>query len=555
MSDRPLAHRALPLRASAILLAALAAHSTGTSLVGQTVGVIATGVSGSTVSSQANWRRSTVMAPDGSLWAVVRDLATDGTGQLYLRTSRDGGATWTGRYDLPTTEDGAAALDFGPGCETLHVGWHALDGGSWANVYHQEFDVATGSWVGQPNQLVAGSSANDQFYISDVCVTAGGAVVVAITTHRAPVGNWTSGWSAGIFVRPAGAAAFDPVRQVNTDTYGQRIDCQNDGEIIHMSFRTNTGLYGTRYRGFDCATGQFTSASDVQVALATANVAHIGMDDTRTLYVIYTTGGSSPGTGEIRMATAPAANPATWTSHLVASDADLLKGNVSDVHYSLANAPGAIFPVYSKKTADNFQTLYYQVWSGGVQVLGETVAIATTDAERFRVVGGVRNPGDALSTGVVVENRSSNFPDRQVEYVRLGSAARGTEFGSPCQGSLAAPPRLSLGALPIGGGMLDLRWSDAPASQPVAAFADPFCLTPPFDLSAIGAPGCAIAIGTSVSFAVGTTSGTGTANLQLAIPMNPTFAGQAVHFQSVVVAPGANLASIVLTNAVTMVAD
>ena len=102
MQDRPLPTPRLTRRASAVLLTALAVHGAGDRLACQTVGVIATGVSGSTVSSQANWRRSVAMAPDGTLWAVVRDLATDGTGQLYLRSSTDGGATWTGRYDLPT---------------------------------------------------------------------------------------------------------------------------------------------------------------------------------------------------------------------------------------------------------------------------------------------------------------------------------------------------------------------------------------------------------------------------------------------------------------------
>ena len=82
--------------------------------------------------------------------------------------------------DTPTAGDTAGALVFGTDCDVCHIGWSARGTGSFFNAYYQAFNVRTMQWLGSPTLLVAGTSANDQYYVNDVEVTAKGTVVVVI---------------------------------------------------------------------------------------------------------------------------------------------------------------------------------------------------------------------------------------------------------------------------------------------------------------------------------------------------------------------------------------
>ncbi|MBK8975424.1 MAG: hypothetical protein IPM29_05825 [Planctomycetes bacterium] len=516
---------------------------------------LATGSASVTVSSMSSWRRSVVIAPTGVMWALLRDVDPGvGDGQLYLTASTDGGATWTGRFDLATAGDGAGALCADRSCGTLQIAWNALNGGAFQDVYYQEFDTRAVRFVGSPQQLTTATSSNDQYYAEDVAVTERGAVVLAISTHRSPpVPPWRSGWSSGLLVRPAGAAVFDPVRPVNTDAYGVRIDLQAVGEVVHGAFRTNTGLYGIRYRGFDCATGAFTTTTDVQVDVGTANVSQIAVTRNGDMYVLYVAGGTTAGTGELRVGYSTVANPTQWTVQPLAADTDLLRGNVSYYHYSLAtDGLGNVVAFYSRKTGEQHQNLYYRVLIAGQIVTPETLAVPSTDADRFLIVGGIRNPGTVVAPSCIVESRAAVHVGNRVDLLRLGNGALAVEHGVGCAGSLPVAPRFAAVSLPIGGGTLSLQLSDAPASTPGALLFGFSCPPAPIDLTPFGLTGCQLDIAGPDS--VGLPSGpAGTARLDLPIASSPAYAGVPLLFQSIVVALGANPANAVTTNALTAV--
>lgn len=540
---------------SRFALSALLMPLLGVPTPSQVFAPIAVGDASNTVTSMASWRRAVAVLPDGTLWALVRVADATNGGQLYLTASVDGGRTWAGRFDVPTQNDGAGAVCASRDCGRIHVAWNALDTGSYHDVYYQEFDARTQSWNGQPLQLTTATGSNDQYYANDVAVTEQGALVVAITTHRGPPqSTWNGGWAAGILVRPYGAAQFDPVRQVNTDTYGQRIDLQAVGEVVHMAFRTNTGLYGIRYRAFDVAAGQFTTASDVQVDTGTSNVSQIAADASGGIYVLYVAGGTSPGAGEIRIAYAAPNSPGTFTTQPVATDADLVRGNVSDYHYSLASTGGdEVWAVYSKKTGEQYQNLYMRPYAGGAAIAPEVTVLRTTDADRFRFVGGVRNPGTSIPPAAVVESRATVHVGNRVDFYALTGSDRGVRYGIGCGAGLPAIPILRTVGWPSSA-TLTLELADAPANQPAALLISGACLPVPFDLTALGLTGCRLEIASpdSAPWAIGPN---GTARFSITPPTPVPYAGVPFQLQSVVIAPGANPAGVVLTNAQTVVFD
>ena len=540
---------ACALRALSVLLAS------ATALSAQVVGTIAQGNASNTVTSMSSWRRSVVLTATGTLWALVRDNANGN--QLYLTSSVDGGATWTGRFDVPTTDDGAGAIAADRvDCGILHVAWNALDGGSWQDVYHAEFDVAAG-FVGTPTKLTNATGSNDQYFADDVATTPDGSVVVAMHTHRAPAsGSWTSGWSAGLFHRRPGQSTFDPVQQVNTDSFGIQIDLQPVGNVVHAAFRTNTGLYGIRYRAYDTTIPGFTTGTDIQVATGTSNSSQIAATANGDLYVLHSSGGTSAGSGELRMAWLPAGGGGGgWTSQPVTSDPDLLRGNVSHLHFSLAtDGTDAAYAIYSKVTGEQHRNLYFRVFQGGQAVTTETPVATSNDPDRYRIIAGVRNPSTTGAPMAIVESRAAVHPGNLLEFLRIGAAGRAETYGSGCRGNLANEPRLAVGAQPLAGTTLPLEWSDAPANAPAALLFGAACRRPALDLTAFGFTGCRLWVDAPGSAGL-VMDGQGRATVPLAIPANPSYAGLPFQLQSIVLAAGANAGGAVLTAPLAVVVD
>jgi hypothetical protein len=523
--------------------------ASATVLSAQVSTTIAAGTGQLTVGSQGNHRRGLAVAPDGRLFAMVRE-ADPTDSRLVLHVSADGGASWTRlpQSDTPTSGDGSGAIVFGNECRVLHAAWNATGGTAVSDVHYQTFDIGAGQWLGQPVQLTTGTGVEDQYYANDVEVTAQGAVVVVISTHRRPSGVWSSGWSTGIVVKPAGASTFDPVRQVNTDLYGQAPDAQATGEVVHLAFRTNTGLYGTRYRAFDAATGTFTSASDAQVEQGTSNVSCIGADASGDLYAVYNTGGTAAGSGEIRVAFATAANPTAWTAQTVALDPDLIRGNVSYTHYSLASVDGdAMAVIYSKLTVEQHRTLYYRILVDGVFATQELTAVATNEVDRFAVVAGLRSTQSRTTLTGVTESRAVSHPGRRVEYFAIADSGRTVRFGRSCRGALATWPSLAPGSVPRPQSTLSLDVRSPAPGQPGLLLAGITCLGTPIALAPIGLGDCALFHDTLVSLTF-VADPSGFARVSFPVPASPPYLAVPLQWQAFVVAPGANPLGGLTTN-------
>ena len=508
---------------------------------------IATGSPGNTVSAMASPRRALASMPDGSMWVLVRRVDANGR-YLELHRSNDGGATWAAVADTPTSDDHLGAVIGDTRCARLHVAWSAQNGNAANDVYHQEFDVAAGSFVGTPTRLTFGTGAEDQFYAHDVVLTDQGAVAIAFTTHRRPSGSWFGGWAAGLVVRPAGAASFGQIHQINTDLYGQRVDLQVTGEVVHAAFRTNTGLYGTRHRAFDTATGQFVTANDQQVEAGTSNSSCIAADRNGDLYVVYNTGGSSPGTGEIRLAYATAAN--AWngfTAVTVAADPDLTIGNVAFDSFTLARTSSdGVFVVYSKLTNEQLGGLYMRIATGTTLSPEIPLAMPTTPDRFARLLGLRTGAVDADGPLVVVQDLSAAYPDGRVELLRVGTGSALVRSGVACANGLA---RLDAANPPRAGSNLDLELT-GPANQGAGLMVGNVCLARPIDLGALGAPGCALVNNALVVVPV-VIGSSGTAALPVPVPSG--IAIPPVHLQAFALAPGANALNAVVTNGVTAI--
>ncbi|MCA8950978.1 MAG: hypothetical protein KDE27_15850 [Planctomycetes bacterium] len=563
MPTTPRSRRHLPAAPFAALLLAV-------SLPCQT-GTVHTGTSPGNVHLSSGWTRSLAAQPDGTLWCLLREDDGSGTAAgrtLRLFASSDQGANWALVTDTPTIGDGRGALAAGRECNVLHVSWCAVDSGTYYNLYHQAFDTATGQWIGTPDVLLTGTTADDQYYTNDIAVSELGTIGIAFNTHRTPVLSGFSGWSGGLFVKRAADAMFQGPYRCNTDSYGMLASMQAVGETFHLSFRTNTGLYGIRYRAFDAANLQFTTNADVpiygsnQSAMRATNSSTIASDRDGNLYVLYSVGSPNPAGGALEVAFASAASGySTWVTSLVETDAALTAGNVTYQHYTLARAEnGAVLVVFAK-ASESYQNLWFRILSpdpvtGGASVVPDPATtpaiplIQTTEADSFQRVDGLR--AEALHSGAMIawSGNPSSRPNGGVDFLLLSTAARTVSWGTGCQGSLAARPRLQSQTLPQIGQSFDFGVTDAPASAPAVVFGGLGCLLPPFDLGTLGMTGCEVFF-TPLSSSFLLTDPTGAGSLSIAIPSG-IGGGFELQFGGLVLAPTANPGGAVSTNALSI---
>ncbi len=134
-------------------------------------------------------------------------------------------------------------------------------------------------------------------------------------------------------------------------------------------------------------------------------------------------------------------------------------------------------------------------------------------------------------------------------YRVLQDGANWTSFGAGC-GSPA--PTLALGAMPLVGGSLDLRASNAPATSPFAFWLVGFTVNAPgLPLDGFGMPGCSLhlPLGSPIASTITGVSG-GSASLPLGIPASPSYSGLLLYAQAALSAPGMNPAGLAGTNAI-----
>ncbi len=534
----------------------------GGPLLAQTA-TVATGSAPDTARLPSGWTRSLTAQPDGALWCLVRE-ANPTASALRLYRSLDQGATWAFAADTPTLRDGQGAVVADRSCNVLHVAWNAADTGSFQNLYHQRYDTAANAWLGAPDVLLTGANADDQYYADDIAVTARGTVGIVFNTHRTPLLAGFTGWSGGIYVRRAGDPSFQGPYRLNTDSYGMLASTTAVGETFHTSFRTNTGLYGIRYRAFDATALQFLTNADVplyganQGAMRSTNSSCMTSDAAGNLYVLYSVGSPNPAGGALEVAFASAGTVyATWTHTLVESDAALTAGNTTFQHYTLARAEsGAIYAVFAK-AGESYQNLHARILTpdpatGGALVIpdpataGPIPLVSTSEANTFLQVDGLRQ--EAVHGGAVVatSGNPASRPDGYVGFLRTGAVARTLEWGTSCSGALPAAPRLVSTTLPQSGSTFGYGIESGPASAVGVSFAGFDCLVPPFDLGVLGMPGCAV-FTTPLATRLVITDPAGAAPLSLAIP--PGVGGFALQFGALLLSPAANPGGAVATNA------
>lgn len=526
-------------------------------LAAQVQSTVFTGSGGGAARANEPWRRSLAAMPDGSLWCLVHD--NDGSGaaagqHLRLLRSLDSGANWTAVADTPTVGDSRGVLVPGVGCDTLHLAWSATDGTAQYNLYHQTFDTLALAWIGTPTLLLQGTNSNDQYYATDIELTERGTIGIALQTHRTPITSGLTAWSGAILVRRPGDTTFQGPFRLNTDTYGVNASLQAVGEVFHAAFRTNTGLYGIRYRAFDSSTLQFTTPADVplygssQSTMLASNGSCIAADADGNLYILFAVGAAGvPGQGEIRLAYATAGNYGTWTHQLVAADPDLLAGNVTYTHYGLCRGEGSlVFAVYSRLTGEQHQNLYLRPFLAGTALTPEVQLVAGTEPASFSAVSGLRSRANHTSLMVSLGGTPPSRPEGVIRFLSGTTGARTVQFGTSCQGTLPALPRLYGSNLPTTVQPFALELAGLPASTFGLLFAGVNCARPALPLDGYGLTGCAVFHDVVASFGY-FSDAAGRHTTMLTVP--PAFADQPFYFASLVFAPGANPGGAVTTNA------
>jgi hypothetical protein len=446
---------------------------------------------------------------------------------------------WTWAADVPTTEDGWGALVIDPDCCTLHVLWHAKDGGPEVKVFYQKFDVCSGLFLGTPTQISPLGDLIDN-YVSDIEVTAKGQVVAAYIR--------SSPWAVWIVELPGGTPL-----QVNTDILGWGLNMQAVHEIVHMSFRTNTGAYGIRYRAYDTCSDTFCSPTDLQVRTATSNVSHIAADGCGGIYVM------SAGAGQIQVDYDP--NPGktfAGTSLLTIADAPLAPGNITYTHYALCAGPGnKIYAVWSPASG-SYTTIHYQEFDNGAPIGGNVQMGGTAPTDSFPVIAGFRSTQSASGIVALLGNRNPPPPFTGGSEVAFGehnppsglpTGRRTAKYGKPCECTTCPDPAPELDAWTLPNAA-PLSFSVKVTNIPPTNSAILMIGTVPlhFPLSFLGIP-CSLH---TDSF--------------LNVPMVPDPKGLAaslfggaipqcirVQLQAVLLAPSCNSLGIVLTNGLTAV--
>jgi hypothetical protein len=367
-----------------------------------------------------NFQRSLALAYDGYYWAMIRNNTTL-KDELWRSEKCDlPNTAWTKIADLPTADSGTGSIVIDPDCVRLHVLWSAVDGGGFTKVFYQAFNISSPGnygWIGVRTRV---SPATDLWHdwASDIEVTPRGRVFAAYIRQNP--------WSVWLVPLPGGT----PV-QVNTDTLGWGINMQAVHEVLHMSFRTNTGGYGIRYRAYDACSGAFLTPTDLQVRTQTSNVSHIAADGCGGIYIM------SAGAGNLYVDYHPTAGTVAPTTNVFTiADAGLSAGNVSYSNYSLCAGPGTkIWPLFSP--ASTGHTLLYAAELDNGVLTGAPGAGAPQPANTYAALSGFRSTQSTSGmVGLIVDQSGAGSLVSYAEFNPPNGPPYGrrtTKYGTPCE--------------------------------------------------------------------------------------------------------------------------
>ncbi|MEZ5989725.1 MAG: sialidase family protein [Planctomycetota bacterium] len=531
------------------------------------------------VRSTLSHRKGITATSDGRLWAVSYndDKKTgdaDKDRHMFLSVSTDGGASWTQVTEARTTGETYGSLVTGPDGRTLHIVWNAtngvLSGTTYCQgVYYGTYDTVKNAWNGTADVAIQpGKDANAQYHDPDIAVSPEGYVMIAYNSRYTTPPNATGGsgsWN-GYLVWDKGKG-FSVPNRVNVDTYGigNNIHWSPWDSLLHMSYRINTGGYGTAYRTFDVYGEKFGPEIKLPpptgtTVLTHANRNHLAVAVNGDIWVMYirNNAAATPQVSEIRVAYLKAGATSFSADYLIDSDTYGQGGNNSSYNYSLSTAPGGkVFAIWSLKSETYNQLYMRPCLPTGVgpkvtmRANGRTSQFAWVTGYRPTLQGGGLHAllSDQSTIGPLTGGRSAYLSPISGVFVLHGAGCDGTSTDAPILGADTDP------AL---GQTLNLLALSHPAKTAAVlllgvndAMFGPIPL--PLALDPLGMPGCRAFQDLILSLAY-QVDAQGVANLPLPIPNDKSLAGLPLYFQSFVIAVGANKGNAVMTNGLAAIA-
>lgn len=335
----------------------------------------------------------------GRLWTMVQgtDAADEPRAVLWLMQSGDGGRNWRRVAAVPTAWAAWGAIAGEPDRDVLHVAWSGrVRGARWASACYQQFDVATGRFVGDLEVLAVGKGAEDQFAVCDLGVDGDGRVAVVVSTHRHPGQPWKGGWSCGIVLRGRGEEQWSGPHQINATTHGVWTSVQVEQGRLHASYRTSRARSVIAYRSFDFATRTFDQPQGVAISVAedgreVANASSLVVGPFGGCTIVYPSARQfGPQDGRLLLAWRES-EAANWRTTVLAEDPGLRSGNVPHEHFALVRGPGRqVVALYSKQCED-FRVLYRRTIDGGRAMEEERVVARSELAGAFAHITAMRD--------------------------------------------------------------------------------------------------------------------------------------------------------------------
>ena len=358
----------------------------------------------SCMSSRAN---GAAPSRDGALFVLVHRIkSTSKAGHtihdngLELWRSNGDGSAWRRAAVAPVDQSRSGVL--APDGDLLSCLWSASEGRPFGNVYWQRFEPRTEQWIGSPMLLAEGRHTSDQFGVSDLVRTEGGALVAVFGNNadvRAPV--WNCPWSTGMRWLGSGCGdqEWSPMVQVNVIPYGLCATAAARGHLVDIVYRTNPGDAIHGLRTVDGRDGEFVQESEENAGQEPAigswiqNQGVLCIDGTGGRTLLHVLADYQSGAGRLVVSWSRPGQPVRTAT--IAEDPPLEAGNNTSFHFTLARGPGNQVFAYFAKVSEHFANLWQCLVEDGLPV-GAGKCVAHGKPNDFFMQTGMHH-GDALT--------------------------------------------------------------------------------------------------------------------------------------------------------------
>jgi hypothetical protein len=379
--------------------------------------------------------RALAVLPGGELWALV-GVERQGSTALALCASRDRGRSWQRVAELEVRGALEGALAAHPDGRAIDVAFYARDAHGLNSTHLQVFDVGTRRWRGPPEVVLAATGSDDQYAVGDLERAADGTLAITVMGSAKPrSAGFVGAWGGALLVRQPGAVAFAPVLSINSGPTCGHPQIGFCGHVVHVAYTTGKdNVLAVCHRAYDTAQGEWvrgpSTASETRLTppraegeIANALSFLVAGDRLLCVYAL-----ARPGVpGELRLASAAAARPWSWTTTTLAQDPLLTSagGQCQPSDFAVVRGPGdqAVVWFAKRAAAGVGRELWRWVLADGA-VIGRPRLAGELHAADLRL-NGMRGAFAAASPCVLV----SSFVDAAVEVVALHPAVAGTWLG------------------------------------------------------------------------------------------------------------------------------